>query len=51
MRRFAACLAVVPLLCLFAGGQWLLRSSRPASAPVLAEGAFAAIGGLLSSAA
>ena len=51
MSRFAASLAVVPLLCLFAGGQWLLRASRPASAPVLAEGAFAAIGGLRSIAA
>lgn len=44
-------LAVAALLALAAGGQFLLRANRPDSAPALAEGAFAALGGLRSIAA
>ena len=44
-------LLVAFLVLLSAGGQYLLKVRRPAAAPVLAEGAFAAIGGLRSIAA
>lgn len=51
MRRFLQILTIVVLLGLSAAGQLLLRAKRPASAPMLAEGAFAALGGLRSVAA
>ena len=51
MKRCAVLLAVFLLLGLFAGGQLILRQARPTSAPVLAESAFAVIGGLRSIAA
>lgn len=44
-------LAVALLLACAAGGQLLLRAKRPDSAPALAEGALAALGGLRSIAA
>ncbi len=44
-------LAVLLLLACAAGGQLLLRAKRPDSAPALAEGALAALGGLRSIAA
>ncbi len=47
---FAYALAAA-LLALAAGGQFLLRRARMNSAPALAEGAFAALGGLRSIAA
>lgn len=43
--------AVATLLALSVAGQFVLRRLRPESAPALAEGAFAAIGGLRSIAA
>ena len=43
--------AVLLLLVCAAGGQFLLRAHRPSSAPALAEGALAALGGLRSLAA
>jgi len=51
MRRLAAILTFVVLVGLSVAGQFLLRAHRPASAPVLAEGAFAALGGFRSIAA
>lgn len=51
MKRIATILLPVILLGLSVAGQFLLRAKRPTSAPMLAEGAFAAIGGLRSIAA
>jgi len=51
VKRFLFFLLPVGLLGLSAAGQFVLRARRPASAPVLAESAFAAIGGLRSIAA
>jgi len=51
MRRYLTTFLIVALIGLSAGGQFLLRARRPASAPVLAEGIFAAVGGLRSIAA
>ena len=49
-RRLAIPVAVL-LAVLVAGGQFALRRMRPASAPVMAEGLLAALGGLRSVAA
>jgi len=51
MKRLAYVLSVAVLLALAVAGQFLLKSKRPASAPMLAEGAFAALGGFRSIAA
>lgn len=51
MNRLVFSFVLVVLLALSSAGQFLLRARRPASAPLLAEGAFAAIGGLRSIAA
>ena len=51
MKRVLVALVVVVLLGLSVGGQFLLKAKRPASAPMLAEGAFAALGGFRSIAA
>ena len=51
MRRTLVFSGFFLLFGLSVGGQFLLRANRPASAPVLAEGALAAIGGLRSLAA
>jgi len=51
MRRSRTIVIMVLLLSLTVGGQFLLRARRPASAPVLAEGVLAAVGGLRSIAA
>ena len=50
-RVAAAWLAVALLAACAAGGQFLLRTRRPDSAPAFAEGALAALGGLRSLAA
>ncbi len=50
MRYLTISISVV-LIGLSIGGQFLLRASRPSSAPVLAEGVLAAVGGLRSIAA
>ena len=47
MKKFI----ILLLLALSIGGQFWLRANRPVSAPPLAEGAFAALGGLRSIAA
>lgn len=49
--RVARPLALAALAALAVGGQFLLAHRRPASAPALSEGAFAALGGLRSIAA
>lgn len=49
--RILGGLVVAALLGLAAAGQFLLRTNRPDSAPVLAEGTFAVLGGLRSLAA
>ena len=51
MKRWGCLLLMVILLALTIVGQWRLRTMRTASAPALAEGAFAALGGLRSIAA
>ena len=51
MKRVLFYFVPVALLGLSAAGQFVLRAKRPASAPALAESAFAAIGGLRSIAA
>lgn len=51
MKRLLTILAIVVLLGLSVAGQLLLKARRPASAPVLAEGALAALGGFRSIAA
>lgn len=51
LPRVLGGLAVAALLACAAGGQLLLRARRPDSAPALAEGALAALGGLRSLAA
>ena len=51
MRGKARVVAFVLLAAVAVGGQVLLRRARPASAPALAEGALAALGGLRSVAA
>ena len=51
MRRVLIAATVLLLLALSVAGQWLLQSRRPTAAPLLAEGALAAIGGLRSIAA
>jgi len=48
VKRLAIGAMVLALLGLSGFGQWRLRASRLASAPVLAEGAFAALGGFRS---
>ena len=45
-RSFLFALLALVLVALAGGGQLLLRRHRPASAPALAEGALAALGGL-----
>jgi len=50
-RIMSGGVAVLLLLACAAGGQMLLRARRPDSAPALAEGALAALGGLRSLAA
>ena len=50
-RQVAFCAALAALAAAAVGGQALLASSRPQSSTVLAEGAFAALGGLRSIAA
>lgn len=51
MKRWGWLVVTLVLLALMAGGQWRLRTLRTASAPAVAEGAFAALGGLRSIAA
>ena len=51
MRRFLFGVVLLVLLALSVAGQWALKARRPASAPMLAEGAFAALGGFRSIAA
>ena len=51
MKRSILIAACAFLVGLTVAGQFLLRAKRPASAPALAEGAFAALGGLRSIAA
>jgi len=51
LRPAAWCAAVVLLFAASVAGQFALRAHRPPSAPVLAEGALAALGGLRSIAA
>ena len=51
MKRLVLIVVCVFLLGLTVAGQFLLRAKRPVSAPALAEGAFAALGGLRSIAA
>ena len=50
-RRISFLLLFFGLLAASVGGQFYLRANRPESAPALAEGAFAALGGLRSIAA
>lgn len=51
MRRHLIFVVIVVLIGLTVGGQFFLRAHRPISAPVLTEGALAALGGLRSIAA
>ena len=51
MLRHWRIFAAVGLVAVSAAGQFLLKANRPASAPVLAEGVLAAVGGLRSIAA
>ena len=51
MKRIACISAVVVLLAVSVAAQLFLKARRPESAPMLAEGAFAAIGGFRSIAA
>ena len=51
LRRHGKAVLAVALLAATAGGQFLLKARRPPSAPVMAEGVLAAVGGLRSIAA
>ena len=51
MKRMPYILAIATLLAAAFAGQTVLRGARPASAPAMAEGALAALGGLRSIAA
>ena len=48
LRRHGKVILAVALLAVTAGGQFLLKARRPPSAPVMAEGVLAAVGGLRS---